>query len=143
MTKADLFDFLRSHRYAVVSSVSTSGAPQSAVVGIGVSRDLEIVFDTLRSTRKYANLIANPAASATVWTGEATAQYEGVVHEPEGAELDRYREIYFETWPDGRDRLHWAGLTHLVIRPAWIRYTDFDQRHPQMEEFTFQRLTAG
>jgi hypothetical protein len=137
MTNADLFKFLRRHRYGVVSSVSTTGAPQSAVVGIGVSGDLEIVFDTLRSTRKYANLIANPAASVTLWTGEATAQIEGVVTEPEGAERDRYREIYFETWPDGRDRLSWSGLTHIVVRPRWIRYSDFDQRPPQIEEFAF------
>jgi len=137
MTKTDLFEFLRRHRYAVVSSVSSTGAPQSAVVGIGLSRDLEIVFDTLRSTRKYANLIANPAASVTVWTGEATAQIDGVATEPEGAERDRYRKIYFETWPDGRDRLSWSGLTHIVVRPKWIRYSDFDQRPPQIEEFAF------
>ena len=137
MIKTDLFEFFRRHRYGVVSSVSAAGAPQSAVVGIGVSRDLEIVFDTLRTSRKYPNLIANPAASVTVWTGEATAQLDGIAQEPDGAERDRYREIYFETWPDGQDRLNWSGLTHLVIRPKWVRYSDFDQRPPQIEEFTF------
>jgi hypothetical protein len=137
MTQTELFEFLRRHRYGVVSSISETGAPQSAVVGIGVSRDLEIIFDTLNITRKYRNLIANPAAAVTVWTGEATAQLEGIAREPEGADRNRYREIYFETWPDGRDRLHWSGLTHLVIRPKWIRYTDFDQRPPQIEEFEF------
>ena len=137
MTKSDLFDFFRKHRYAVVSSISGTGAPQSAVVGIGVSRDLEIVFDTLNTTRKYRNLMANPAAAVALWTGEATAQLEGIAHEPEAAERDRYREIYFETWPDGRDRLHWSGLTHLVIRPTWIRYTDFDRSPPEIQEFKF------
>jgi pyridoxamine 5'-phosphate oxidase-like protein len=137
MTKTDLFEFFRRHRYGVISSVSASGAPQSAVVGIGVSSDLEIVFDTLRSSRKYANLIANPAVSVTVWTGEATAQIEGVACEPDGPGRERYREIYFETWPDGRDRLNWSGLTHIVIRPNWIRYSDFDQRPPLIEEFRF------
>jgi hypothetical protein len=137
MTKTDLVEFFRRHRYGVVSSVSSTGAPQSAVVGIGVSGDLEIVFDTLRTSRKYANLSANSAASVTVWTGEATAQLDGVALEPDGAERDSYREIYFEAWPDGRDRLNWSGLTRIVVRPKWIRYSDFDQRPPLIEEFTF------
>jgi hypothetical protein len=137
MEKAELTDFLRRHRYAVVASVNAGGAPQAAVVGIAVSGDLEIVFDTLTTSRKYRNLIANPAASVTVWTGEVTAQLEGTAMEPEGAERDHYREIYFGPWPDGRDRLSWNGLTHLVIRPKWIRYTDFDQRPPLIQEFGF------
>jgi hypothetical protein len=137
MTKTEFLEFLRRHRYAVVSSVSATGAPQSAVVGIAVSEDLEIVFDTLRTSRKYANLTGNPAASVAVWTGEATAQLDGIALEPAGTDRDRYREIYFETWPDGRDRLNWSGLTHIVIRPKWIRYCDFDQRPPLIEEFTF------
>ena len=135
MTRAELFDFIRSHRFAVVSSVSSTGAPESAVVGFAVTPDLEIVFDTVRSSRKYGNLIANPAAAVALWTGEATAQYEGVAREPDGAERDRYREIYFETFPDGRDRLSWNGITHFVIRPKWIRYSNFDTR--VIEEFTF------
>lgn len=135
MTKAELFEFMRGHRFAVVSSVTPGGTPESAVVGFAVTPELEIIFDTVRSSRKYRNLIANPAAALALWTGEATAQYEGLAAEPEGAERDRYREIYFETFPDGRDRLSWPGITHLVIRPQWIRYSNFDTR--EIEEFTF------
>jgi len=46
-------------------------APESALVAIAVTEDLEIVFDTLDSTRKYRNLISNPKASVVVgWEGE-------------------------------------------------------------------------
>ncbi|HUA86585.1 MAG TPA: pyridoxamine 5'-phosphate oxidase family protein [Bryobacteraceae bacterium] len=137
MTHADVFEFLRGRRLAAVSSVSREGAPESAVVGIAVTRDLEIVFDTVKTSRKYGNLIANPAAAVVAWSGERTVQYQGLTREPEGAELDRYREIYFETFPDGRDRLAWPGITHFVIRPTWIRYCDFSARPPVMEEFSF------
>jgi hypothetical protein len=44
-------------------------------------------------------------------------------------------EIYFETFPDGRERLAWPGITHFVIRPKLIRYSDFDARPTQIEEF--------
>src|SRR5579862_3296179 len=137
MTHADLFEFIRRHRYAVISSVSANHLPQSAVVGIAVSPQLEIVFDTVKASRKYKNLTANPAASLALWTGEATLQYDGIASELGGPERDHYREIYFETWPDGRDRLNWPGMNHFVIRPNWIRYSNFDARPPLVEEFTF------
>ncbi len=135
MTKSELFEFIRGHRYAVVSSVTAQGTPESAVVGFAVTPDLEIIFDTVRSSRKYANLTANPAAAVAMWTREATAQYEGIASEPQGVERDRVREIYFETWPDGRERLNWAGITHFLIRPKWARYSNFDTR--VIEEFQF------
>ena len=60
MNDAELLSYLRSHRYAVESSVSPNGAPQSALVGIAISERLEIIFDALASNRKVANLKANP-----------------------------------------------------------------------------------
>ena len=70
--------------------------PQSALVGIAIGPDMEIVFDTVRSSRKYANLLARPACSFVVgWTREKTVQLEGLATEPQGADLNRYQEIYF------------------------------------------------
>lgn len=106
MTKQDLFEFISKSRLGVLSSIAADGTPQSALVGIAVSAELEILFDTVKSSRKYSNLTTKPAASFVIgWEGEITVQYEGVAEEPAGADLERYREIYFRTWPDGRDRL--------------------------------------
>ncbi len=135
MTQTELFDFIRAHKFAVVSCVTPEGTPQSAVVGFAVTPELEMVFDTVRSSRKYSNLIANPATAVALWTGEATVQYEGSCFEADGVERDRYREIYFETFPDGRDRLSWPGITHFVIRPRWVRYSNFITR--VIQEFKF------
>jgi pyridoxine/pyridoxamine 5'-phosphate oxidase len=138
MEKAAIHAFLTKFRYGVVSSVAGDGTPQSALVGIAVTPDLEIVFDTLRSTRKYANLTRQPACSFVVgWGGEQTVQFEGVAVEPEGAELERVREAYFAVWTDGRDRLSWPGLTHFVVRPRWLRFSDFDQSLPLIVEMRF------
>jgi general stress protein 26 len=135
MIKPSLHTFMAEHRYGVVSSISPKGTPQSALVGIAVTDQLEIVFDTLRSTRKYENLKARPACSVVLgFPGEKTLQLEGKAMEPDGAERTRYQEAYFLTWPDGRDRLGWTGMTHLVVRPTWIRFSDFDQRPPFIEE---------
>lgn len=137
MTKAELHKFMSSNKLGVLGYLSPEGAPRSALVGIAVSPELEIVFDTVASSRKYGSLLANPAASFAIgWSGEVTVQLEGRAFLPVGDDIQRYQEIYFAAWPDGRDRLNWPGIAHFVVRPSWIRYSDFDQRPPLIEEFS-------
>jgi hypothetical protein len=137
MDRSALYAFMSKQRYGVLSSLGPSGTPQSALVGIAVTPACEIVFDTVKSSRKYPNLTARPACSFVLgWAGEQTVQFEGDALEPVGDELRRYQEIYFSVWTDGPARLSWPGLVHLVVRPRWIRYSDFDQRPPIIVEFT-------
>lgn len=135
MDKAALYSFMTRARYGVVSSLAADRTPQSALVGVALTPELEIVFDTLKATRKYVNLVSRSACSVALWWGgEQTVQIDGIAFEPTGAERDRYCEAYFAAWPDGRNRLTWAGITHLVVRPRWIRATDYDQAPPLIEE---------
>jgi hypothetical protein len=143
MTHGDLFQFIHSQKLGVLGSLSRRGEPQSALVGIAVTRDLEIIFDTVASSRKYANLRANPAASFVIGlgdpaTGERTVQFEGLARQPESPELARYQEVYFATWPECRQHLSWPGIAYFVVRPHWMRYSDYDQRPPLIEEFQFK-----
>ena len=55
MTPAELYAFLRKHRLAVISTIGAT-SPQAAVIGIAVAPALDIIFDTLTTSRKYANL---------------------------------------------------------------------------------------
>jgi hypothetical protein len=140
MTRAELVMFLRTHRYCVQASVSPRQTPQAAVVGFAVTEELEIIFDTLGSTRKALNLRENPRIALVVGCGpeEQTLQIEGVADEPAGAELERIKAVYFEAFPDGVERQTWKGLTYVRVRPAWMRLSDF--RHaggPWIEELTF------
>ncbi len=121
-----------------MGSISQDGSPQSALVGIAVTPELEIIFDAVASSRKYANLRANPAASFVVgWSGEVTVQFEGEAFQPTGAELERFQQVYFAAWPECRDHLSWPGIAYFVVRPKWIRYSDYDQRPPLIEELSF------
>ena len=141
MTRAELVAFLRRHRLAVEATVAANGAPQAAVVGFAVSDGLEIVFDTLDATRKYRNLQADPRIALVVgWEQEITAQIEGLADTPTGAELERIRACYFQAHPDGRERLAWPGLTHVRVRPTWVRFSDFTQAPPRIVELEVSRL---
>ncbi len=136
MTPSDLFAFLASKPYAVISTLAENGTPQSALIGIAVTSDLEIIFDTLSTTRKVANLRVSPCCSLVIgWEDEQTLQYEGTAFFPSGPDLSRYQAVYFARWPDGRARLSWPGISHIVIRPSWLRYSDFNQQPPAIEEF--------
>lgn len=136
MELEQLYRFINARKLGVISTTSPSGDPQSAVVGIAVSPQLQIVFDTLKSSRKYANLKADPRISLVVgWDAEITVQYEGTAIEPEGEALRQAKDLYFETWPSGVERQQWPGITWFLISPAWIRYSDFDTG--QIEEMRF------
>jgi hypothetical protein len=121
--------------------VSRVGRPQAALIGFAATDDLEIVFDTLDTTRKVINLRSNPAIAFVIggWHDgdERTAQYEGVADFPGGAELRRLKDVYFGVFPDGRERQDWPGLVYVRAIPAWIRYSNFNCTPPEIQEFNF------
>lgn len=144
MTRAELVDFLRQHRLAVEATVAPAGAPQAAVVGFAVSDALELVFDTLTTTRKYENLVREPRIALVIgWDREQTAQLEGTADVPDGDDRDRLRAVYFAAYPDGRARLAWPGLVHVRVRPTWVRYSDFTTTPPRIVELTGAALTGA
>jgi general stress protein 26 len=144
MRAAELLSFMRAHPLAVQASVSADGEAQAAVVGIVVTDEFEVFFDTSEETRKVANLRRNPRIAfvigGTTIGDERSVQYEGVADEPRGAELKRLKEAYFETFPDGRDRQNWPGITYIRARPTWIRHVDFNQDTPEVIEFDAAQL---
>ena len=120
--------FAGGQRLAVLSTVSPSNQSQSALMGVAVTPDFEIVFDTVKTSRKYANLRVNPRVSLVIGcTSEITLQYEGVATELSGDELAKYLPLYFAAFPDGPGRQNWPGMTYFVVRPNWLRYCDYGQ----------------
>src|SRR5208283_1331749 len=84
------------------------------------------------------NLIARRRCSFVIgWAGEQTVQYEGEATELYGQELKRCQEVYFHAWPDMPSRLSWPGIVYFAVRPVWIRFSDYDQTPPLIQEFTF------
>ncbi len=135
--KEQLLAYMRHHRLAVVSSISAKGEPQSALIGIAVSPLCEVIFDTVTESRKHSNLLRNSRASIVFsGPGEQTLQFEGIarpmaIAAAQDAEL---LSIYYEAWPDGRDRLKWPNIAYWCVAPRWARYSDFD-RGPLIREF--------
>ena len=138
MDVQEVFRFMDSERLGVLATATNSGQPQAALMGFAVTPDLEIIFDTVRTSRKYPNLKANPRVAWVVGcTAEVTVQYEGEAEELEGEPLAKYKAIYFQKFPDGPARENWAGMTYFVVRPKWVRYCDY---HPESRRIEEQRF---
>ena len=71
MTKQFLYNFIHQHKLAVISTLSEDNKPEAALVGFAVSKDLEIVFDTVKTSRKYQNLLLGPNVAVVIgWDNE-------------------------------------------------------------------------
>jgi len=103
MNVKEVYEFMIKERLAVLSTVTDSGQPQAALMGMAVTPPLKIIFDTVKSSRKYPNLKKNPRVAWVVGcTTEVSVQYEGLAEESAGEELAKYKKIYFAAFPHFR-----------------------------------------
>ena len=139
ISREELLAFLRQEVYAVQASVSPSNAPQVALVGVIVNDNFEVFFDTHGSSRKAANLRHAPSVALVIGPTDSasvrTVQYEGLVDEPAGDDLDRFLSLYFDRFPGGRSRQCIPDIAYFRVKPTWIRYSDFSVEPPVIVEF--------
>ncbi|MCA9518942.1 MAG: pyridoxamine 5'-phosphate oxidase family protein [Myxococcales bacterium] len=140
MDREALLAFLKAHDHGVQASLHDDGRPQAAVVGLAVTDELELVFDTLGDTRKAANLRQDPRIALVVGWDHETVQLEGVADEPQGEELERVRAAYFRAFPEGGpERAGWPGITWFRVKVRWARYSDFRGAAPVIEVVDLSR----
>ena len=128
-----IYQFIVQQKLAVVSTANSNDKPEAALVGIAVSTNMEIIFDTVKTSRKYQNILRNPDVAMVIgWDNEITVQYEGqAMVLGDDKEADNMKEIYYRTFPEGRERTDtWPGLVHIKIIPRWVRYSNFNE--PQL-----------
>lgn len=135
MNVDEVFSFMNRESLAVLATVGENGQPEAALMGFAVTPELEIVFDTVKSSRKYPNLKKNPRVAWVIGcTTEVTVQYEGIAEELQGPELVKCKRAYFTKFPDGPTRESWVGITYFVVRPKWVRYCDYNPGARRIEE---------
>ena len=92
MDRAAFHAFISQQRYGVVSSTATNGTSQSALVGIASTSRLEIIFDTVKSSRKYPNLVQRPRAP---WSSDGPESkpfnWKVLLKSPKGAPSNNFR----------------------------------------------------
>jgi len=138
MNIEEVYRFMSGEQFAVLSTVGADEQPEAALVGFAVTPKLELVFDTVKQSRKYPNLKRNPRMAWVIGcTTEVSVQYEGVAEELEGEELAKYKKTYFAKFLDGPARESWPGITYFVVRPSWVRFCDYNPATLRIEEMRF------
>lgn len=135
--KKFLLNFINSHNLAVIST-AVNNTPESAVVGFGQTDELEIIFGTNRSSRKYKNIKQNPSVSLVIgWEGGKTLQYEGQARELGSSDISLVENNYWQKVPEARSYNEEEGQTYFLIKPKWIRYTDLSIQPNEIIELSF------
>ncbi len=139
MTTEQVYNFIRMNKLAVLATVTPDNKSESACMGIAVTSDLTIIFDTVTTSRKYQNLLVNPSISFVIGLdNEQSIQYEGIAKIPTESKLDELLKTYFEAFPEGQDRKDTLeDIAYFYVEPTWIRYSDYNSLTPEIEEFTF------
>jgi general stress protein 26 len=138
MNMEEVFKFLDAEKLGVLATARSDGSPEAALMGVVATEELELIFDTVKSSRKYPNLKSNPRVAFVIGcTSEITVQYEGIAEELEGEALAKYKKIYFAKFTDGPARECWPGIVYFAVRPRWVRYCDYNPETRRIEEKTF------
>ena len=57
-------------------------------------------------------------------------------------DLRRFQDVYFTQWPECREHLKWPGIAYFVVHPHWLRYSDYDQTPPLIQELDKEILVS-
>ncbi|HTE22030.1 MAG TPA: pyridoxamine 5'-phosphate oxidase family protein [Candidatus Limnocylindria bacterium] len=136
--KSFILDFISQQSLATVSTVTPDGKPEAAVIGFGQTKDLEIIFGTDNSTRKYQNLQTNPSVALVIgWSKGQTVQLEGEATELASGDLQLVKDNYWAKSPDAQKFHANPGQRYFIVRPTWARYTDLSQDPWKIIELKF------
>lgn len=122
-----VYDFLQKEHLCVISTVSIDNTPQSAVMAFSQTKNLEIIFQTPNTTRKYNNLKKNKNISiATGWSLDEfiTVQYDGVANEIASEKLDEVRQIHVSKNETSKKYAYIEENKFFIVEPKFIKYSD-------------------
>ena len=124
-SREQIYEFINSYKIGVLATVNPGGLPNGALIGFGLTKDLELIIGTDNSTRKYKNMQANPHVAFTVGGATLeTVQLEGTARELGPDEMAVVREIYWVKHPYVEKYAKNPSQRYLLITPTWIRYTN-------------------
>lgn len=126
--KKIILDFIKTQPLGVISTISSEGLPEAAVVGISETENLELIFGTFNKYQKYKNLKENPRVAVVIGWGDATIQFEGLARELRGDEKEEAKKIHIAKLPTSQKFAELPEQCYFKVSPTRIRYTDYSDK---------------
>jgi len=138
--KQKILKFIKGKEVGVISTLdSKDKIPESAAVVFSETKNLEIIFGTSNTSRKYMNLKENSHVSFVIGAenGEKSIQYEGIAREVRGDEEEVCRKVHLKKNPASKKYAYMDEQVYFIIEPKWIRFMDYSLDPIEMFEITF------
>jgi general stress protein 26 len=137
MNKDKIYQFIKSEKYAVISSINNASHPESALVAFSEKEELEIIFASNDSSRKIQNILLNPNVSLVIGFGKdhlTSVQIEGTARILKLEDAEEYVELHTQKQPEFKELIHNEGECVVVLTPFWARYTNYSSKTPEIFE---------
>jgi nitroimidazol reductase NimA-like FMN-containing flavoprotein (pyridoxamine 5'-phosphate oxidase superfamily) len=132
----EMLKYLNERELCVISSINSTGAPESAYVGYSSNQGPEIIIGTSSKTRKYANLLKDQRVSIVVADFVGEVQYEGLATEITEEQYDELvKSGEFKKLPGSDKYREDPTQVWFKISPVWARFMDHTVGD-RIEEFT-------
>ena len=136
MTKKNILAFIKQQKLCVVSTIDSSGKPQSAVVEFGELDNLTIIISTDTNSRKFTNLRLSPHVAVVIgWDDNITVQMSAVAKLLVGSKLEQAQAAFFAKDPKAQRWQNRPNIVYFAFEPTWVRYSDLTSRPWKIEEF--------
>ena len=131
--------FIQKQKIAVISTVTPEGNPEAAVIEFGDTDNLELVFDTFNTYRKFTNLKQNNHVAFVIgWDENITIQYEGEAQELFGEEVVKYKQLYFKKNSKAQKWEQKPEIRYFKVIPRWIRYSNLNINPWEIHEINLE-----
>lgn len=131
-------EYLKTMETCVIATAGADGQPEAATIGFSHDDSFVILFGTNRSTRKYANLKANPKCALVVgFESPQTVQIEGIAEEVDAADIADRLQQHTNKVPAAKRFAEQEGQTWFFITPTWLRHTNYAAPEPVLETEEF------
>jgi general stress protein 26 len=137
--KDKILELLQTNHVGVIATHGDGLSPESAVITISQTEDLDIVFGSSELARKNHNIARNPHVSLVVgWdiVARETLQIEGVVVRVSDSEREKIEVLHCAKNPLFAKYNGNPSFQYFKLQPHWIRYANLSAHHPGVWEVT-------